>query len=408
MSRTVTFIRHAETEANAAVRWQGRSNSPLSARGTAQVARLGTRFANNRPNRLVASDLERTMATARALGDPQPDPRWREFSVGAWEGLTSEQVREQFPGQLEALFAGEDISVGGGERMSVFRERVLTTFADLTESLDDGDDVTVVTHGGVIMAITRDVLGLGASSVGVIPPHNTSVTRVTINDDGVRQLTVFNDAAHLDHTPTQFGPEGTVVSLFRHGQTEGNVAGRWQGRSDSPLTDLGRRQLEEARAYVPAVDVLYTSPLGRTVASASVLAAHHDSDAILHDGFVEMSFGSWENLTTAEAAEADPDLFDAIYVHGVDQPRGGDGESFTQAGARMASALAVLAGEATGGSIGVVSHGAVIRAVVAAVAGIGFAERNRIPVPRNSSMSRLVFSAGSVSLAGYNVAPHLD
>jgi broad specificity phosphatase PhoE len=408
VSRTVTFIRHAETEANAAVRWQGRSNSPMSARGTAQVSRLGKRFSNNPPGRLVASDLGRTMTTAQAIGDPQPDPRWREFSVGSWEGLTSEQVRQQFPGQLEALFAGEDISVGGGERMSVFRERVLTAFANLAESLDDGEDVTVVTHGGVIMAITRDVLGLETSSAGVIPPHNTSVTRVTIADDGGRQLTVFNDASHLDYTPTQFGPEGTVVSLFRHGQTEGNVAGRWQGRSDSPLTDLGRWQLEAARAYVPAVDVLYTSPLGRTVASAAVLAAHHDFDAVPHDGFVEMSFGSWENLTTAEAAEADPDLFDAIYVQGVDEPRGGDGESFTEAGARMNSALAVLAGESAGGSIGVVSHGAVIRAVVAAVAGIDFVDRNRIPVPRNSSMSRLVYSAGSVSLAGYNVAPHLD
>jgi broad specificity phosphatase PhoE len=121
-----------------------------------------------------------------------------------------------------------------------------------------------------------------------------------------------------------------------------------------------------------------------------------------------MSFGSWENLTTAEAAEADPELFDAIYVHGLDKPRGGDGESFTEAGARMESALAVLAGGSGAASIGVVSHGAVIRAVVAAVAGIDFADRNRIPVPRNSSMSRLVYSAGSVSLAGYNVAPHLD
>lgn len=408
MSRTVTFIRHAETEANAAVRWQGRSNSPLSVRGTSQVVRLGERFASHPPRRLIASDLERTMITARAIGEPQPDPRWREFSVGSWEGLTSEQVREQFPGQLEALFAGEDISVGGGERMSVFRERVLSAFAELTESLDDGEDVTVVTHGGVIMAIARDVLGLEAASVGVIPPHNTSVTRVTIDDVGGRQLTVFNDASHLDHTPTQFGPEGTVVSLFRHGQTEGNVAGRWQGRADSPLTEIGRWQLEAARSYVPSVDALYTSPLGRTIASAEVLAAHRGVAPVPHDGLVEMSFGSWENLTTAEAAEADPELFDAIYVHGLDKPRGGDGESFTQAGARMESALAVLAGVSGAASIGVVSHGAVIRAVVAAVAGIDFADRNRIPVPRNSSMSRLVYSAGSVSLAGYNVAPHLD
>ena len=55
-----------------------------------------------------------------------------------------------------------------------------------------------------------------------------------------------------------------------------------------------------------------------------------------------------------------------------------------------------------------VSHGAAIRAYVTGIIGLGFDDRNRIPIPRNSSMSRVIYADGRSVLAGYNVAPHLD
>jgi glucosyl-3-phosphoglycerate phosphatase len=408
VSRTVTLIRHAETEANASLRWQGSIDAPFTSRGRDQVARLGKRFADRTPPVLIASDLDRAMATASALGEPVADPTWREFHVGRWEGLTTAEIRDRFPGQLEALFAGEDVELGGGERMSSFRERVVAGFDELVDRLDDGEEAVVVTHGGVVWTIARHVLGLEGGAHGVVLPHNTSVTRVRVDDDGRRQLSVYNDTAHLVEVPVGYGPAGTIVSLFRHGETEGNVAGRWQGRSDSPLTEFGRWQIEAATAHVPPLDSLYTSPLGRTVDTATVLGSHFRIDALHHEDLVEMSFGSWEDLTSAEAAAADPELFDAIYVRGDDRPRGGDGESFTEAGRRLEATIAAIADDGGGGSIGVVSHGAVIRAYVAAITGLEFSDRHRIPVPRNASMSRVVYGDGGASLLAYNVAPHLD
>jgi broad specificity phosphatase PhoE len=407
VSRTITLIRHAETEANAARRWQGSLNSPLSARGRDQVARLASRFDGVDAGTLVASDLDRAMRTAAALGGATPDPRWREFHVGGWEGLTSDEVMQRFPGELEALTAGEDVAIGGGERMSAFRERILGALDDLIESLDDGAEATVVTHGGAIWAIIGHLLGREGRSAPLLPSHNTARTVLRVDDEGTIRLVVFNDASHLDEVPTQFGPDGVTVTLIRHGQTSGNVAGRWQGRSDSPLTDHGRWQVQAAAPLMPPFDALFTSPLGRTLDTATIIAEGNGVVPMPHDGLVEMSFGSWENMTTTEAAAADPELYAAIYDRGDDQPRGGHGESLTEAGRRMEATIGELARNG-GRSLGVVSHGAAIRAYVTRVVGLDFSERNLIPVPRNSSMSKVVYTEQGPVLGAYNVAPHLD
>ena len=407
MSRRITFIRHGETTANLETRWQGQLDAQLSHNGVEQVARLRDRYNGTRPSRLISSDLGRTMATAAALGDATPDARWREFDVGAWEGLTSEEVQRGFPGEFEALLAGEDVSLGGGERLSVFRERIMDAFWSLAESMDDGDEATVVTHGGVIWGITSDLLGHGGNAP-MIPAHNTSLTHVSLDEDDNRQLTVFNDSTHLDSVPTQFGPDGKLVTVIRHGQTEGNLVHRWQGRSDSPLTKKGQQQAADAARHLPPLDVVFTSPLGRTMQTSDILTANLDLDPIPHDGLVEMAFGEWENMTFEESRDQDPELFDKVYGQEIDLPRGGTGESYAQAGERMAKTLAALAAETNGSRIGAVSHGAAIRAYVSQIAGLDFVDRNALALPRNSSMSSVIYAEEAAVISSYNVAPHLD
>jgi broad specificity phosphatase PhoE len=406
---TITFIRHAETTANAEHRWQGVTDAPLSPRGEEQVRRLSDRFSSNgNGGPLIASDLPRTMKTASALGDPIPDRGWREFDVGSWEGLTTEEVAERDPQRYQAMVAGEDVALGGGERMSEFRSRVAASFGSLVRSLGEGDEATVVTHGGVIWALIDHVVGNNGHRIPVTLAHNTAVTRIRVHADGSSSLVTFNDTTHLDEVPLRPGSDPRSVTLVRHGETLGNVAGRWQGRSDSALTDRGRWQVAQTASIAHAVDAVYTSPLGRAADSAAIIGEPRALVPQIQGGLVEMSFGSWENLTPAEAADNDPDLYDAIYGRGEDRPRGGDGESFTEAGERLASTLSSLAGSSDSAEVAAVSHGAVIRAFATRILGLTFADRHRLPVPRNSSMSRVTFYDGSPFVASYNVAPHLD
>ncbi len=408
MAKTVTLIRHAETTANEAHRWQGTLNSTLSERGEQQAALLKKRFTGRTPDTLVASDLNRTMRTAGALGTPEANPAWREFAIGGWEGLTSEEIRDQFPGEMERLFAGEDIAPGGGEQMSEFRVRIMEAFERLVSSMPDDSEAAVVTHGGVTWTLIGELLGTGSEGRRTGPPHNAGITQIRIGDDGSRQIVTLNDATHLDGLHSSFGPEGSIVNIIRHGQTEGNLARRWQGRSDSPLTEVGRNQVASAAAVSPPVRTVYSSPLGRAVETAHIIGDVHGLAPEPHDGLIEMAFGSWEDMTTEEAEQSDPELFRQIYREGVDEPRGGDGESFTQAGRRMADSIHALAAGGNQAPMAVVSHGAAIRAYFTHSLGLAFKDRNRLPIPRNSSMSQVVYFDDYPVIMSYNVAPHLD
>jgi len=236
---------------------------------------------------------------------------------------------------------------------------------------------------------------------------NTALTTITVDDDGQAQLTMFNDGTHLVEPSMQFMPEGRTVTVYRHGQSEGNLTARWQGRTESPLTEVGRNQAAQAARYAPKVEAMYTSPQERARTTAEIIGSTIGLDPVSMDGLMEMAFGAWEDLTFEEVAETDPELFSRVFVDEVDLPRGGTGETFSGAGTRISEAITSLA-EASEGDFGVVSHGAAIRAYVVDILGLSFAERNRLPIARNTSMASVLYAGDRAMLSSYNVAPHMD
>lgn len=407
MAKTVTLIRHAETNANASGVWLGNTDSGFSERGNQQLESLSARVARQ-PDVLVASDLSRTVLTANVLGEATHEAGFREFGIGGWEGLTTQEIGVQFPGELEAFFRGENLAPGGGELMSDFRQRVGVALDGVVESLPDGGHGVVVTHGGVIWAIVSGALRLAGTPVRMIPSHNTALTTLRFDEDGSVQVSTFNDASHLPSTPTGFGPTGPTVALYRHGETEGNVAHRWQGHSNSPLTPLGHDQVKAAAEVAPYISRLYTSPLGRAVETATILADALGVDFEEDGELIEMSFGGWEDLTESEAAASDPQWWKRVFQDGEDLQRGRTGETFGHGGERIGNAIERLVSISEDPNIGIVSHGAVIRGCFIRLLGLSFSDRDVIPVPRNSSLSQIKFTESGPVVAAYNVAPHMD
>ncbi len=408
MPKTITLIRHAETNANRDRRWQGTSESGLSSHGEEQLSRLAARFTGFTPDQLIASDLPRTMRTAEAFGTPSPDKDWREFSIGNWEGLTTDEVVDRYPGQFEAFIRGDDVAPGGGELMSVFGRRIAGAFERLVESMDADDHAVVVAHGGSIWALMSYILGIEGGAA-MIPSHNTARTEIIVFENGDRKVHIFNDASHLDATARQFGPEGQTVTFVRHGQSEGNVAGTWDGRLNSTLTDRGVAQATAAGAVAPRVPTIYTSPLKRAASTAALIGEALDVEPIPDDGLMEMYFGGWEGLTTEEILEHYREEFEAYADGTTDDPVGSTGgESLTAVGDRMAATMTSMWGRSNGDPFVAVSHGAAIRALALNVLGLKNIGRLRLIVPRNTSMTSMVLTETRPVVASYNVAPHMD
>jgi len=158
----VLLVRHAESSWNAAGRWQGHGDPPLSARGVAQANALARELAGEPIDVIVSSDLRRAAETAAILGrahglEPRLEPRLRELDLGAWEGLTRDEIATLAHGALRRFDAGDpDVRPGGGETLREIERRARSVVRELVE-LHAGQRLAVVTHLGVIRALVRDV-----------------------------------------------------------------------------------------------------------------------------------------------------------------------------------------------------------------------------------------------------------
>ncbi|WP_158550186.1 histidine phosphatase family protein [Collinsella sp. TF09-1AT] len=166
--------------------------------------------------------------------------------------------------------------------------------------------------------------------------------------------------------------------LLRHGQTEFNVKKLVQGRCDSPLTDLGRKQAGMAAAWLKGHDVVpnkvVSSPLGRAMDTASLVATELlGPDAAVEpcEGIIERSYGTFEE-GPHEALPTD------VWDPGEDLvPFGGEGSHALQE--RMVSTLAYLMSAEDVETLLAVSHGSASRQFIKAAAPEGFELPTKLP-----------------------------
>lgn len=151
----------------------------------------------------------------------------------------------------------------------------------------------------------------------------------------------------------------TRVLVLRHGQSEWNALGRWQGQADPPLTTLGRLQARQAghhlNAECPSFDLVISSDLERAVVTGDLLAeevgcAHRRSD----ERWRENHAGEWQGLTRQEINQRWPGWLEA-------DKRPPNFESVESTTTRTLAAFSDIVRFHPGGCILVVSHGGVIR-----------------------------------------------
>jgi probable phosphoglycerate mutase len=169
----------------------------------------------------------------------------------------------------------------------------------------------------------------------------------------------------------------TTILLARHGETDWNHEGRFQGHADPALNATGRAQAAELAAELEAVELaaVYSSPLQRALETAEVVAAEHGLQPVAVDALREVDVGSWEGLTRAEVEARFPEQF----AGWLDYDQGwADGESYEEMARRVVAALLELAGAHEGERILAVTHGGPIRAAFAFADGTSHADARRL------------------------------
>ena len=149
----------------------------------------------------------------------------------------------------------------------------------------------------------------------------------------------------------------TNVLLIRHGQSEGNAAGRFGGHTATPLSSRGREQAQRTARALSAenFDAIYSSDLPRAVETAMPLARAVNIEPSITDAFRERSVGVMEGLTFEEAAAQHPEQYAALLRRDFDHVLLG-GESYRQLLDRASRKLDDAIEEHKGGQIAVFTH----------------------------------------------------
>ena len=203
---TLYLIRHARSVGNAAQQIQGWLDLPLDDYGRRQARLLGERFQHKLVTSVYTSPLQRAAETARAIAiargiEPKVDDRLREYHMGAWTGLTSDEIQAMMPAHRINDFHSHDHVAPGAETGMDMRRRVESFLGDVL-ARHPGEMVAVVCHGGTLGAMLSSILGLPPIRRQPFTFGNASVTKV-IYEHGRWRVRSLNDRCHLRGMATE-------------------------------------------------------------------------------------------------------------------------------------------------------------------------------------------------------------
>ncbi|MGE5586811.1 MAG: alpha-ribazole phosphatase [Clostridia bacterium] len=202
MTTRVFLVRHGETEWNAARRYQGHRDVPLSPAGELQAERLSRRLMRESLSAVYTSDLSRAVATARAIARPHGVPvvelrELREIDMGEWEGMSFHELQRTRPVDVARWL--EDTAnnpIPGGESYADLMDRVVPKVTELVRA-HPGASICVVSHAGPVKMVLCDALGITPESRHRIDLVNGSLCAVEYSPGRAPRVLLMNDTCHL-------------------------------------------------------------------------------------------------------------------------------------------------------------------------------------------------------------------
>jgi alpha-ribazole phosphatase len=165
------LVRHGQIAGHERYPANGHTDVDITEIGVLQMEHLAVRLRHSEINAIYSSDLQRTKKGAGIIGrhhdvSHRSIPEFRELFFGHWEGLTMEEIRRDFPGELDQRQKGiaDHRPPGKGESIRDLSERVMPRLMDMLKD-EKGKNILLVAHGGVNRIILCDALGIDLSNL---------------------------------------------------------------------------------------------------------------------------------------------------------------------------------------------------------------------------------------------------
>ena len=400
MPLRIVLVRHGLSSFNIEHRIQGRDDlADLTPEGLEQARATGRALQDLNFDQAYSSPLRRARDTATALLADQGQALEAqlcddllEIDLEPWSGLLRSEVRDRFPTQeAQWRHAPEAMQLSRADgstylplqelsqQAEQFKQRLL---AEQAEGLDAKTEKTVlvVGHNAILRCLMLCLLGLPLTGFRRLRVDNCSISVLNLAPGaggGIAvQVESLNGVGHLGEPIPAKGP-GPRLVLVRHGETDWNREGRFQGQIDIPLNANGRAQAEAASNVLAPVCIqrAYTSCMARPRQTAeAILAAHPGVPLTSTSGLVEIGHGLWEGRLEQEIAEGWPELL-AAWKRAPETVQMPEGETIHDVWERsLATWNRIAASLGSDETALVVAHDAVNKAILCALLGLSPAD----------------------------------
>jgi phosphoserine phosphatase len=203
----IILVRHGHVAGISPERFRGRADLMLTAEGVRQAGAAARRIAATwAPVAIYTSPLTRCRSTAEAIGKPlglAPSPLEGliDIDYGQWQGLTPDEVRARWPGQLETWYRAPDwAEIPGGETLQDVLVRTVSALRYVI-GRHPGETVVLVGHDSVNRAMLLHALGLPLSRYWRLGQQPCAMSEIDFSGYGFAVLSI-NETYHLKQPST--------------------------------------------------------------------------------------------------------------------------------------------------------------------------------------------------------------
>lgn len=202
------------------------------------------------------------------------------------------------------------------------------------------------------------------------------------------------------------------IYFVRHGQTIWNVEKRFQGLSDSPLTELGITQAKLLGEKLKDIkfDKFYSTSLKRAYDTANYIKGNRKQKIEIFDDFVEISMGDMEGIKQEDFKKLYPEQVKNFFFNQLEyDPSSFGGESFLEVRERVIRGLnKFIELNKNYERVLVVSHGATLKTLLHYISGKDISTLSDEAIPKNTSYTIVKYENGKFKIIDFSNTSHLE
>ena len=285
------FVRHGLSSFNAKGLIQGRTDeSYLTEEGYYQAKLTGEILNQVNIDEIYSSPLVRASETAKTIEkhlnknlEIQYDQNLLEVDLANWSGLKTTEIKEKFKSEYQIWKSNpENLSIKRDDES--YYEPIKELFIQAKEFIDaitsknsncENKNILIIAHNAILRCLILHLINKPNKGFRKIKLDNASISILNLsktNQSLKTQIECLNQTSHLNiNIPKTIGDSRII--LVRHGETDWNKEGRFQGQIDIPLNETGKNQAQKASNFLKSIDFnkAYSSSMSRPLETAKII-----------------------------------------------------------------------------------------------------------------------------------------